>query len=419
MKDVAAHYRDVLQLGQPLPPQTVPVEQALGRVLAQDTPARYSVPPFTNSAMDGFAVRAEDVQAGCTLPVSTDIHAGRTDPLTLEAGTAMRIMTGAPLPSGANAVVQVELTENADQNMAEQAPAQVTFSADVAAGANVRRAGEDINAGETLFQAGTRLSAAHLSALVAVGYGQVQIRPGLRVGVVTTGEELRPAGEQLKPGQIPDSNSVLVASLAAEAGASAHLRAFHADTVEGFLADLDAAAREVDLLITTGGVSAGAFDVVKAALRQKGVTFTKVAMQPGKPQGFGQIRANGRDVPILCLPGNPVSVLVSWYLFAVPLIHKLEGQRPAAFDDRFTRAEVGTGWKRKTGRVQFLPATAREGENGLPSAEVHVHPASHGGSKSHFVASLAAATGLVRIPADQAEVKVGEEVPVMWFGRPR
>lgn len=415
MKDVAEHYRDVLRLGQALPAETLPVGEALGRILAEDVTARLSVPPFTNSAMDGFAVRAQETAAGVGLPVAADIPAGRTDALTLEKGTAMRIMTGAPLPQGADAVIQVELTEGGPANMAPAAPATVTFTDAVAKGANVRRAGKDIAAGQLLFTAGTRLSAAHLSALVSVGCGQVAVSPQLRVGVVTTGEELRGAGEDLKPGQIPDSNSVLVSGLAREAGASPILRTFHADTVDGFLKDIDAAAGQVDMLVTTGGVSAGAFDVVKAALRERGVTFTRVAMQPGKPQGFGKVG----QVPILCLPGNPVSVLVSWYLFALPLLGVLAGVDQPAFEDRFVRAQVGTGWKRKTGRVQFLPATAREGEDGGTSAQVHVHPASHGGSKSHFVASLAAATGLVRIPADQAEVKPGEEVPVMWFGRAR
>lgn len=413
MKDVADHYRDVVALGAPLPESTVPIDEALGRVLVEDIRARFAVPPFTNSAMDGFAVRADEVREGHALRVSDDIPAGRTDIPVLPAGCAIRIMTGAPMPEGADAVIPVENTQDPGANMAPDPPARIVPTATVPAGANVRRRGEDINEGDLLYPSGTHLTAAHLSALVSVGYGQVAVRSQVRVGVITTGEELREAGADLALGQIPDSNSILLAGMVREAGAVPLVRAFHADTVEDFMRDLQDILDQVDLLITAGGVSAGAFDVVKAALRAYGVEFVKVGMQPGKPQGCGVLEPAGhpaRRIPILCLPGNPVSVFVSWHLF--------------------TTVRAGTGWSRKPGRVQFLPVTARErevmigdsnrDERGTVAPDgVLIYPSSHGGSKSHFVASLAGATGLARVPAERAKVEAGDLVDVMWLGRAR
>lgn len=433
MKDVADHYRDVVALGEPLPESTVPIDEALGRVLVEDIRARFAVPPFTNSAMDGFAVRADEVREGHALRVSDDIPAGRTDIPVLPACCAIRIMTGAPMPEGADAVIPVENTQDAGANMAPDPPARIVPTATVPAGANVRRRGEDINEGDLLYPSGTHLTAAHLSALVSVGYGQVAVRSQVRVGVITTGEELREAGADLALGQIPDSNSILLAGMVREAGAVPLVRAFHADTVEDFMRDLQDILDQVDLLITAGGVSAGAFEVVKAALRAYGVEFVKVGMQPGKPQGCGVLEPAGhsaRRIPILCLPGNPVSVFVSWHLFAVPLMRALAGEPPVDFDALFTTVRAGTGWSRKPGRVQFLPVTARErkvtigecnrDERGTVAPDgVLIYPSSHGGSKSHFVASLAGAAALARVPAERAKVEAGDLVDVMWLGRAR
>ncbi len=411
LKDISRHYEDVLRLGRALPAVQVPIGEARGLVLAENVAARFSIPPFTNSAMDGFAVRRRDVVVGQELPVVGDIPAGRVELPELNAGTALRIMTGAPLPAGADAVLQVELTENAARNMLPEAPASIVPTAEPASGDHVRYAGEDIATGDVAFAAGTTLTPAHLAALVAIGYADISAHVRPRVGVITTGDELRAPGEPLAPGQIPDSNSMLVTQLAAEAGAVPSSFACHTDTTESFLAGLRELADGVDLIVTTGGVSAGAFDVVKAALLSEGVAFDKVAMQPGKPQGFGTVAdTSGRRVPIVCLPGNPVSVFVSWQLFARPLLDVLFGRTAARYEDLFRPVSAGVAWSRKAGRTQFLPCVAVRGGVG---------PATSGGSKSHLIAALPLATGLARVAADVANVQVGDTVDVMWFGGQR
>ena len=422
LKDISRHYADVMALGGGLPVVRVPVGEARGLVLAEEAVARFAIPPFTNSAMDGFALRVEDVRVGEPLTVTGDIPAGCTDIPELDPGTTLRIMTGAPLPTGADAILQVELTENATVNMLPEAPDEIVPTAIPAAGEHVRYAGEDIAAGAPAFAGGTVLAPAHLAALVALGHADVAVHARPRVGVVTTGDELRAPGEDLAPGQIPDSNSVLVAQLAAEAGAIPETFACHTDTPEAFLAGLRALADDVDLIVTTGGVSAGAFDVVKAALLSEGVMFDKVAMQPGKPQGFGTISdSTTRRVPIICLPGNPVSVFVSWQLFGRPLLDSLFGRAAPKYDDLFHPAVAGVSWSRRAGRTQFLPCvrvgSGANGTAGNTSGDKAggVGPATTGGSKSHLIAALPLATGLARVPAEVANVNEGDPVDVMWF----
>lgn len=408
MKSVEEHYAEVMSLGAPLTPRPVAVTSARGLVLAHDTRALVSIPAFTNSAMDGFAVRADDVVVGKEIPVRGDIAAGETDAAVLEPGTALRIMTGAPLPTGADAILQVELTEDAGANMRTESPTSIIPTETVRTGLHVRHAGEDIQAGDTAFAAGTALSPAHISALVAMGHAEVPVHPRARVGVLTTGAELRASGESLGAGQIFDSNGPLVAQLAEERGATTVSRAIHTDNVDDFLRQLAELAEHVDLIVTTGGVSAGAFDVVKAALLAEGVQFVKVAMQPGKPQGYGTVAdTGGRRIPIVCLPGNPVSVFVSMQLFGLPLIDALMGRPVRELSERFVPETVGKGWHRQAGRVQFMPC--RRDDDGA------IAPASSGGSGSHLIGSLPWATGLARIEADVAEVGAGETIPVLWL----
>lgn len=446
LKDISRHYADVMALGGALPAVRIPIGEARGLVLAEDAVARFAIPPFTNSAMDGFALRVEDVTVGEPLTVVGDIPAGCTDIPDLQPGTTLRIMTGAPLPTGADAILQVELTENASANMLPEAPTQIVPTAIPGAGEHIRYAGEDIAAGALAFATGTVLTPAHLAALVALGHADVAVHARPRVGVVTTGDELRAPGEELAPGQIPDSNSVLVAQLAEETGAVPKTFACHTDTPESFLAGLRALADGVDLIVTTGGVSAGAFDVVKAALLSEGVVFDKVAMQPGKPQGFGTVAdSTGRRVPIICLPGNPVSVFVSWQLFGRPLLDSLFGRPVPEYEDLFWPDIAGVSWSRKAGRTQFLPCVrVGAGAGGLVGGgatgvwvcgdaadgglvddrldggvsgdrAIGVGPATAGGSKSHLIAALPLATGLARVPAEVADVNEGDLVDVMWF----
>ena len=289
MRSVDDHRRIVAELISARTPQRCGLAEALGLVLAGDLVAPLSLPVFDNSAMDGYAIRAEDIAAASAdspveLPVAADIPAGRTDRLTLTAGTAHRIMTGAPLPAGATAVVPVEATDGGMPT--------VTIRSAARTGQHIRKAGEDVTAGMTVLRAGQVITPAALGLVAAQGVGTLTVIPRQRVLVVSTGSELVPAGTDLAPGQIYESNAVMLAAAARDAGAEVVDVAMCPDDVEKFRALLDSHAGRADLVITSGGVSAGAYEVVKDAFGSTGVEFVKVAMQPGMPQGAG--RTSGR-----------------------------------------------------------------------------------------------------------------------------
>lgn len=399
-------YRErILALGKPVSAQTVPLHEADGMVTAEPIFARFSVPPFDNSAMDGFAVRAEDVaDAPTTLRVSADIPAGRTDIPELEPGTTMRIMTGAPMPAGADSIIQVEKTENADQNMLTEAPDEVTFLESVSPGVNLRMAGEDIDAGELAIEAGTLLGPTQLSALASIGHGYVRVYRKPVIGVLSTGSELKKPGEDLLPGQIPDSNSTLVRLMVRDSGGKDIVLTSSSDDPQQFAAVLEKAGAYIDALVTTGGVSAGAFDVVKEYLRDRGVDFMSVAQQPGKPQGSGMLTIGEREIPVLCLPGNPVSVFVSMKVYGEAMIANLSGRTDT--DIPWREHPAGTSWTTPAGRAQFMPVVA-DGDR--------VIPAGSGGSKSHLVYSLIKTRGLAYIPAEVETVNEGDSVKVWWL----
>ena len=333
---------------EPLPAVVLPLAEAHGLVLAEDVPAALPVPPWTNSAMDGYAVRAADAakadRSPVVLPVGGDVPAGAV-PAPLAPGTAQRIMTGAMLPEGADAVVRVEDTDQAPGP--RPLPEQVEIRVAPRPGLNVRRAGEDVGLGDPVLGAGAVLSAAALSALASAGAGSVRAVPRARVAVVSTGAELVDPGAAPPTGSIPDSNSVLLAGLVVEHGAALASVSRSADTAASLAGVLTAAAAGADLVVTSGGVSAGAFDPLtmlagdQAALdegremlaedRAAGAAirlrFARVAMQPGKPQGHGTVRADdGREVPLIALPGNPVSVLVSFRTIVAPALARLMGR---------------------------------------------------------------------------------------------
>ena len=436
----------VLEALSPLEGGRVPLGRAHGRVLAEDVTAAVPVPPWTNSAMDGYAVRAEDTTGACpqtpvVLPVSGDVPAGAA-PHPLTAGTAQRIMTGAMLPEGANAVVKVEDTDQAPGP--HPIPERVEIRAAVSPGLSVRHAGEDVAAGDPVMAAGTRLSAAALSALASVGLGSVLVRPQVRVAVVSTGAELRDAGQALEPGTIPDSNSLLLAGLVAEHGAVCTTVARSGDTAEALAKVLQQAAAGADLIVTSGGVSAGAFDpLTMLAQAQHGegapvhLDFVKVAMQPGKPQGHGWVLADdGRRVPIICLPGNPVSVLVSFTTIVAPALARLTGQDAAGGAESLPgrpglTAHAAVGWRTPPGRRQHVPVrftgppahpaaaeADKHGNHAEGGAEEHaclpwVTPTHRLGSGSHLVASLPAAQALAVVAAEVEAVEVGDELPLI------
>ena len=426
----------VLEPLSPLEASRLALGDAHGRVLAEDVTAAVPVPPWTNSAMDGYAVRAEDTtgaspQTPVVLPVSGDVPAGAA-PQPLVAGTTQRIMTGAMLPEGADAVVKVEDTDQVPGP--HPLPDRVEIRAAVRPGLSIRRAGEDLGAGDPVMAAGTRLSAAAVSALASVGLGSVRVAARVRVAVVSTGAELRDAGHVLKPGTIPDSNGLLLAGLVTEHGADYVSVARSGDSAEELAAVLRRAAAGADLIVTSGGVSAGAFDpltMLAHADQREGapvhLDFVKVAMQPGKPQGHGWVLADdGRRVPIICLPGNPVSVLVSFTTIVAPALARLAGQDAAGGAEPLPgrpvlTARAAVGWRTPPGRRQHVPVRFTEAPAGsgvrsdvgdgagLP----WVTPTHRLGSGSHLVASLPAAQALAVVAAEVEAVEIGDELPLI------
>lgn len=403
-------YRELILDGvEPLAPRQLPLAECLGLTTTAAVSARVAVPVFTNSAMDGFAVHAHDLvwasrEAPVRLHVTGEVPAGSMSDEPVSPGQAVRIMTGAPLPTGADAVVPVELTDQPPG--AAPLPAQVLVHELVAEGANIRWAGEDLREGDPVIPAGTRLDATCLAAAAATGHATVCVHPRPRVAIISTGSELVAPGQPLGRGQIHDSNSMLLHGLVAEAGAevvSVHRCSDEAAALDEAIAG---AVRDADLVVTTGGVSAGTHDVVKTSSTSAQLHFAKVTMQPGKPQGFGHlISPDGRRVPLLALPGNPVSVFVSWHCYAVPMLAQLGGRDPEAAV-RTTMQTAGRDWSSPEGRRQYIPVTRLDDQTVVPTHKL--------GSGSHLIGSLHLADGLAIIPAATTRVNAGDPVEVLW-----
>ncbi|WP_166486599.1 gephyrin-like molybdotransferase Glp [Blastococcus saxobsidens] len=393
VRTVEEHQAVVNALLPASPEETVPLAAAHGRVLARDVVARVPLPGFDNSAMDGYAARWAEVggagHSPVRLPVAEDIPAGRTDVVLLEPGTVHRIMTGAPLPPGADVVVPVESTDGGTD--------VVELRDCPPAGSHLRRAGEDIAAGTVALAAGAPLGASQLGLAAAVGATGLPVRRRPRVLVLSTGSELVAPGEELAPGQIYESNSTLLAAAVDEAGGLPRRLHFVPDDVDQFLATVRAELATADLLVTSGGVSAGAYEVVKDAFRTLGtVEFGKVAMQPGGPQGAGTVDG----VPVITLPGNPVSAFVSFEVFVRPALRRALGH---ADPDRLrVPARLAGPLRSPAGRRQFL----RGRYDGGVVSQV-------GGPGSHLVAHLARANCLVVVPEDVTGLPAGAEVDVV------
>lgn len=398
----------VLAAVRALPGRTIPVTDlaaATGAVLREPVRAIVPIPVFDNSAMDGFAVRFEDVAGAAperpvTLRVVADLPAGTSEDPPLRPGEAARIMTGAPAPSAADTVVPFEDTaEGIDGALG---PTRV-LRAPQRRGAHIRRAGEDLCAGDVVLPAGIVLGALQLSAAAAAGVAEIVVSERPRVAVVSTGTELVPPGGALRHGQIPESNSILLSGLVATAGGVVVERVSVDDSGEGLREVLARIGGQVDVIVFSGGVSAGAYEVVRTELAGA-MTFTRVAMQPGKPQGFG-VLPHG---PIAFgLPGNPVSAAVSFEVFVRPALLALQGrdrlQRPTL------RLPAATGWRTPPGRRQYLPAVIDTGD----PAGWRVRPATAGGSGSHLVGGLGAAVAYAIVPAETEAVAAGDHVEVM------
>jgi molybdopterin molybdotransferase len=372
-----------------------PLAECGGRVLGEDLVSAVALPPFDNSAMDGYAVRAADVagarpDAAVALPVAEDIPAGRTDVVALAPGTAHRIMTGAPLPPGADAIVKVEDTDGGVTRVAVRATA--------AAGTHIRRAGEDVAKGATVLRAGTVLGSAQLGLAAAIGRAELPVYRPARVLILSTGSELVEPGKPLRHGQIYESNSALLAAAVAEVGAAPTVLRFVPDDVAAFHAAV-AAHGDADLLITTGGVSAGAYEVVKDALAGQGVEFLRVAIQPGGPQGCGRFGS----LPVVTLPGNPVSTAVSFELFLRPALLAAMGH--ADTGRRRVRAATTEALRSPAGKRQY-----RRGR--LDGATV----TPVGGPGSHLLAAFAAANCLIEVPEHVTDAPAGTELEILLLG---
>ncbi|MGR0218283.1 molybdopterin molybdotransferase MoeA [Agromyces sp. ZXT2-6] len=397
---VEAHLERVLATVAPLRRvETVRLADAAGRTLAASVDARVDLPSFDNSAMDGYAVRRADVasaadDAPVVLDVIADLPAGSAGDVTVGPGQAARIMTGAPIPEGADAVVPVERTDAATERVAVLAAPRPAH--------HIRRRGEDLHAGDRLLDPGVVLDARRIAAAAAAGLAELPVAVAPRVAVVATGSELVEPGAPLGRGRIHDSNSLLLAGLVAEAGGVASEVRRLSDDPQALRDWLDG-RHPCDLVVFAGGVSVGAHDVVRQVLGELDtVGFARVAMQPGTPQAFG-VLPDG--TPVFGLPGNPVSVAVSFEVFTRPALLRMLGRadvrRPT------WRAVVEHGWRSPAGRRQYMPV-ALEVRDGLPA----VRPATAGGAGSHLAAGLASADGFAIVPEDVTDVAADDLVEV-------
>lgn len=404
MRSVEDHLEAVLARIRPLPPFEQHLLDAHGHRLAEDVISPRDVPLFDNSAMDGYAVRRIDVlgadeERPAILTVTQELPAGTAAEAEIGPGACARIMTGAPIPPGADAVVPVEWTDGG-------AEGTVRIYRVPALGAHVRRVGEDIQTGQTLLTAGTVLGARQLGLLAAVGRDLVAVRPSPRVVIISTGSELVEPGAELKPGQIPDTNSYTLSAAAREAGAVVYRVGGIADDPKLLLDTIEEQLIRADLVVTTGGVSVGAYDVVKEALSGLGtVEFGRVAMQPGMPQGFGTV---GQDeVPIFTLPGNPVSAYVGFELFVRPAIRKLAGRQDDLHHPVIGAVCVG-GFDSPEGKRQFARGAVSQAST---DGRIEVRPV--GGAGSHLMGGLAQANCLISVPEDTTRVEAGALVSVV------
>ena len=386
--EYAAHVRALITPALPTDVDTVAVGAALGRVTAAAILSPVDLPLFRNSQMDGFAVVASDLTgAPVTLPIVGEVAAEPGTPLPLVPGTAVRIMTGAVVPEGADAVVPVEDTSSTADTVT------ITRARASASGEFVRNRGSDLHAGDPLLPAGLRLASRHLAALAAAGIDEIEVRRRVRIVVISTGAELAPLGRRAEPGEIYDSNSTALTAAATACGAEVTY-AIHPteDAVSQFRGSLLVGSTHADVILTSGGISMGAYEVVREFWRANGGEVGHIAMQPGGPQASGVF--NG--VPVISFPGNPVSTQLSFEIFVAPILREAAGLPPARRQTRTLTADLRSA----AGTRQFLRGRA------LQDGRVEVV----GGPSSHLVAGLAASDLLLDIPEHITELKAGDPV---------
>ena len=398
MQDLDTARRRVLAACSPLPAERVALAEALGRVAASDGRSAVDLPPFDRSAMDGYAVLAADARPGARLKVVGETAAGETTTLRVTAGTAVALTTGAALPHGADAVLQSELADrHGDEVVCREA---------VGAGRHIRFRGEDVRRGDVLAPAGERVTLQRLSALASAGVGELSVHRRARVRVLATGNELLPLGAPPEPGRIHESNRLVVASMAARAGAQVLGTATVADDADATREAVATALADTDVLLITGGVSVGAHDHVKRALESCGVQerFWRVRLKPGKPLWFG---VRGATL-VFGLPGNPLSTIAGVLCFVEPALSALHGEPGAG--PRTRRARLTASARAGDGRTTLLAATFADGDDGVLEAT----PMAEQGS--HLTGALARAHGFVVAPHDAGDLPAGALVDAIVLG---
>ena len=411
----------ILEHFAPLDVVETPLLEAAGQVLAADVRGGFDIPPLPNTSMDGYAVRAADT-AGATpggplrLRVTGYLPAGSVYDGAVGPGEAVRIMTGAPIPDGADAIVPFEETDEEEQTARwEDGPRpEVRIDVEARPGANVRPAGEDVRAGELVLPAGTILGPAQIGVLASLGLATARVIRRPRVAILSTGDELLRPGEPRRPGAIYDANGFSLAAMAREMGAEPRVLDIAGDTVEALTARVHEGLADADLLVTSAGVSRGDFDVVKEVLAREGsVGFWTVRMRPGKPLAFGTFDAGEGDarrvVPHLGLPGNPVSAMMTFELFGRPAVYTMLG-KPQAWQRERVRAVAAERIARPDDR-RFYARAIVERRDG------RYHARLTGPQGSGVLTSMALANGIVVVPEDGGPIERGDECDVMLIGR--
>ena len=402
---VEQHLETILRGVGPLEPYDQPIVESLGLPIHEDFVSEHDLPRFDNSAMDGYAVRAKDVadasrSSPVTLPVVGEIAAGSARPFAISAGTAVKIMTGAPIPRGADAVIPIEATD--------QGNARVVIYKGAPVGGCIRPRATDVKAGDLMLRAGTVLGPREVGLLASLGAGRVKSRPRPRVVIISTGSELREPGGHLEFDSIFDSNSFMLAAAVRSVGAIAYRVGGVTDSPKAFRRLLSDQLVRADLVVTSGGISKGDHDVVKEALAPLGtVKFTEVAMQPGKPQGFGTVF--DEQTPIITLPGNAVSAYVSFEVFVMPAIRRMMGLTP--YRRPMVHAVLSADLQSPPGRRQYVRGFFEVTHRGAKVTPI-------GGAGSHLIGGLAQANALIVVGEDETALNMGDTVRTLVLDRP-